>query len=119
MRKLLFTLIASMLLVVPALAGDRMCAPIWNDVAGQTYVLDLGEQSLDVIFSESYTGPCPQGGVVIYDSATNDELLKCRYMSTGINTIYLDCGTGTDIDFMLIGDQLIYIDPNTLIMIKK
>jgi len=122
-KSLIFTLFFALLFLLlvvprPCPAADRACEPIWNDVAGQTYVLDIGEQSYDIQFSESYAGPCPQGMVEIYDGVYIAPCLTCRYVSYGDNLIAIICGDA-ELPLMLIENMLVVVDPNAPFMTRK
>ena len=116
MKKLLLTLFCAMFLVGSVYADDRACEPIWERVAGQTYVLNIGDQAFDIQFSEAYAGPCPQGICEIYDGVYIAPRLTCRYMADNLISITCD---GVDIPFMLMGDKLILVDPDAPFMTRK
>ena len=119
MKRFIFTLGLMLLLITPLLAADRACGPIWNDVAGQTYVLVIDGQSYDVVFSESFVGPCPQGVLEIYDGIYIAPVFKCRYTSGGDNFVYINCGTDEDIPFILRGNKLELYVPSEVVMERK
>ena len=117
MKKLLLLLALFMLLLIPdpCPAADRAYQPIWDFVAGNTYELDVGDQSFNVEFSESFVGPAPQGRVEIYDGIYVKPVLECGYHSTGYNTIEIECAeSGLGITFMLLGNKLIIYDPDAV-----
>jgi len=117
MKKLLLLLTLVFLLIPkPCPATDRACEPIWTDVAGQTYVLVINDQSFDVVFSDSYVGPCPQGELEIYDGIYIAPILKCYYTSGGDNFIYINCDTDEDIPFILRGNKLELYVPSEIVM---
>jgi len=121
MKKLiLIATMMAMLLIIPkpCPAADRACQPIWDDVAGQTYVLVVDDQSFDVVFSGSYVGPCPQGELEIYDGIYIAPILKCRYTSGGDNLVNINCG-GDDIPFILRGNKLELYVPSDIVMERK
>ena len=119
MKKLLLLLALVFLLIPkPCPAADRACEPIWNDVAGQTYVLVVDDQSFDVVFSGSFVGPCPQGELEIYDGIYIAPILKCKYTSGGDNFVNINCG-GDDITFILRGNKLELYVPSDIVMERK
>jgi len=118
MKKLFLTILCVMFLLGPVYADDRACDPIWTFVAGQTYRLNVGDQAFDVQFSESYSGPAPQGICEIYDGVYIAPRMTCRYMAHGDNLISITCD-GVDIPFMLMGDKLILVDPDAPFMTRK
>jgi len=119
MKKLLL-LLALMFLLIPQLspAADRSCEPIWENVAGQTYVLEIGDQSFDVMFSAAYAGPVPQGRVEIYDGIYIAPCLTCKYTTHGDNLISINCDGGV-IPLMLIENMLVVVDPNAPFMTRR
>jgi len=120
MKKLiLFATMMAMLLIIPKpCPAERACEPIWSGVAGQTFVLEIGDQTFDVVFSGSYSGPCPQGIVEIYDGIYVAPVLKCKYTSGGDNFVYINCG-GDDIPFILRGNKLELYVPSEIVMERK
>ncbi len=96
------------------LASDRACDPIWTDVAGQTYDLD----GLEVVFSGSYAGPCPQGIVEVYDGIYIAPVLECIYTSQGNNIVVVNCD-GVELSFRLDGNKLRIVDPNAPYMTRQ
>jgi len=119
MKKLLLLLVLTLLLIPrPCPADDRACQPIWDDVAGQTYVLVVDDQSFDVVFSGSFVGPCPQGELEIYDGIYIAPVLQCRYVSGGDNFVNINCG-GDDITFILRENRLELYVPSEVVMTRK
>jgi len=116
MKKLIAIVLLSMFLSIPVFAADRMCPNLWDNVQANTYTLTLGEDSFDIIFSGAYAGPCPQGKVEFYQGEIN--LGSCRYMSKANDVVTITCD-GVDLDFILIGNKLIYLTPDTLILEKQ
>lgn len=118
MKKFITTLLLVLLATVPALAAERPCSLIWDNVAGQTYTISTPDQTFDIVFSPAEAGPCPQGVVDIYDGVYIDPVLNCRYMTASNNTVKINCGAG-DITFLLTENKLLMIDPDALFMLKK
>ena len=119
MKKLLLLLALMFLLIPkPCPAADRPCQPIWDFVAGNTYVLVIDNQSFDVVFSDSFVGPAPQGSLEIFDGIYIDPVLKCRYTSGNDNFVYINCG-GDDIPFILRGNKLELYVPSNVVMTRK
>ena len=116
MKKLFLLLIVALALVIPkpCPAADRACQSIWDNVAGQTYILG----DYEIVFGESWVGPCPQSACLIYDGIHIEPCLTCKYYSGADNMIYINCGDG-DIPFILRGDRLeLYVKP-PLVMQRK
>jgi len=122
MKKLfkLFIILALFFATVSIVNAESQspCQPIWDDVAGQVYILTIEDQEFEVVFSGSGCGPCPQGIVEIYDGIYISPILECRYVSRGMDAIVLDCN-GTEINFTLKRNRLIVFDPNALYMERK
>lgn len=108
MKKFLVGLILVVFLVVPAIAADRMCEPIWSKVAGHSFT--IANTDYTIVFSQSWAGPCPQGELEIFQDGVSIGTLT--YMSQGSNTIVV----GDELTFVLIGNDLLYITPDTLIL---
>lgn len=118
MKKLMLALLVVLIFAGPVISEDRTCAPVWDNVSGQTYVLDIDGQSYDVVFSPSFTGPCPQGEVQIYDGIYIAPRLTCSYMTEADDLVSVTCGDGT-VYFLLHDNKLLVVDPNTIFMVKK
>ncbi len=117
MKKAVLAFLLLLLLAVPALSADQACAPIWDNVAGHTYAMAVEDQNLDVVFSPSFSGPCPQGTVEVYDGIYVAPRLECHYMTQGDNLVVITCGD-VEMPFMLVGNMLVYVDPNAPFMVE-
>jgi len=106
MKKLLIGFLISLILTGTAISSERACQPIWDKVAGHSFTVD----NLEVVFSEAYAGPCPQGVVEVFQGT--ESLGTFRYMTQGDNEIVI----ADDLIFVLVGNDLIYITPDTLIL---
>jgi len=120
MKKLLLSLIAMSLLIVPgfAIGADRRCPLIWDNVAGHNFILNIGDQKYDVEFSEAYAGPCPQGDVTIFDGIYVAPRLVCPYRTSGDNFVVLDLGEGNEVMLYWWQGKLVQIivPPNAIVL---
>jgi len=104
-------------LVVPALAADRPCKPIWDRVAGHSFTWSVGEDVYRIDFSDSYVGPCPQGVAEIYDGVYIAPRLTIPYVS-GRDFVILQFEEGAELKLFLTptGLEQIVFPPDRIIL---
>jgi len=97
--------ILCLIVLLAPVAVFAECDFAWNNVAGHTYTLD----TYTVQFSPSYSGPCPQGKVDVYNETCKLPILTCTYMTHCGQRITVTCGD-TDLNFVYCSGKLVYVE---------
>ena len=112
MKKLIVMFATLTILFGPCRLATAACDAIWNQVSGHDFTMTAGGTTFNISFENSWSGPCPQGDVII-SNKEGEEVATCHYIARGDSVVEIDCG-GQRLFFLLFDGWLINIPPNAL-----